>query len=175
VADPAAPSVHPRVLVAGVGNLFLGDDGFGPEVARALQRGPLPDGVRVHDYGVGGIHLAYDVCDGVDVLVLVDTMNRQGTPGSLCLLEVGADELPTVQVDAHAMDPVAMLATVETLGGTRPRTLLVGCVPASLEEGIGLSEPVADAVEPAAAAVRDLVVQLQADGVAADLVAARPE
>jgi len=174
VADREAHSIPPRVLVAGVGNLFLGDDGFGPEVARALHREPLPDGVRVQDYGVGGIHLAYDVCDGVDVLVLVDTVHREDTPGALCLLEVGQDDPPTVQVDAHAMDPVTMLATVETLGGTRPRTLLVGCVPASLEEGIGLSEPVAAAVEPAVVAVRELVVQLQSDGVGADLAATRP-
>jgi hydrogenase maturation protease len=174
VADRAASAPFPRVLVAGVGNLFLGDDGFGPEVARALQCEPLPDGVRVHDYGVGGIHLAYDVCDGVDVLVLVDTLNRDDTPGALFLLEVGEDELPATCVDAHAMDPAAMLATVETLGGTRPRTLLVGCVPSTLQEGIGLSKPVAAAVVPAVAAVRELIVRLHADGVGADLATVHP-
>jgi hydrogenase maturation protease len=160
-ARPDQPT--PRVLVAGVGNLFLGDDGFGPEVARRLQAEDLPDHVRVVDYGVGGIHLAYDVLDGVDLLVLVDAVPRDQPAGSLALLEVGRDDLGTPAVDAHAMDPVAMLATVETLGGTRPRTLLVGCQPATLEEGIGLSPVVAAAVEPAVEAVRDLLAEVAPD------------
>ncbi len=151
----------PRVLVAGVGNLFLGDDGFGPEVARRLQARGLPAHARVHDYGVGGIHLAYDVVQGVDLLVLVDTIDRGLDPGTVVLLEVGENHLGMVQVDAHAMDPVAMLATVETLGGERPRTLLVGCQPASLGERMGLSPVVEDAVDHAVESVVELVEDVQ--------------
>lgn len=155
MADPA--DVPPRTLVAGIGNIFLGDDGFGCEVAQRLARQELPGHVSVKDYGVGGIHLAYDVLDGVELLVLVDTVSRDAAPGTLALLEVGEDDVPTVQVDAHAMDPVAMLATVETLGGTQPRTLLVGCVPEDLSERIGLTEVVAAAVDEAVQAVHEVV------------------
>lgn len=156
----------PRTLVAGVGNIFLGDDGFGPEVARRLQSCTLPDGARVKDYGVGGIHLAYDVAEGLDLLVLVDTVSRDVAPGTLALLEVGQDDLPTVAVDAHAMDPAAMLATVETLGGQRPRTLLVGCQPSVLDAHMGLSGPVAAAVDRAVDAVVHLLDEAATRGAA---------
>lgn len=164
--DEPAATGSPRVLVAGIGNIFLGDDGFGSEVARRLQRCALPEGARVKDYGVGGIHLAYDVAEGVDLLVLVDTVARGAAPGTLTLLEVGGDEVAAVQVDAHAMDPVTMLQTVETLGGRRPRTLLVGCQPAEMDAGLQLSAPVAEAVERAVDAVLDLLAETATRGVA---------
>lgn len=159
MGDPVRTTEPPRVLVAGVGNVFLGDDGFGPAVARALAGRALPPGATVRDYGVGGIHLAYDVAAGVDLLVLVDTVRRDVAPGTVTLLAVGEEPLPTVAVDAHAMDPVAMLATVETLGGAVPRTLLVGCEPAVLDERMVLSPPVADAVDRAVDAVLDLLAE----------------
>ena len=146
------------ILVAGIGNLFLGDDGFGPEVVRHL--GPLGDGVRVVDYGIRGMHLAYDLLDGPDALVLVDALPGPGRPGELVTLEVGPDDVGEGEFDAHGMDPVAVLSTVPKLGGTLPPTFLVGCRPATLEEGIGLSPEVSAAVPAAAEAVHALVQRL---------------
>ena len=150
-----------RVLVAGVGNLFLGDDGFGPEVVRRLAPDDLPPGVRAVDYGIRGVHLAYDLLDGYDVLVLVDAL--PGTPaGELVVLDVTAVEPDDDGFDAHGMNPAATLAALDRLGGTRPVTYLVGCRVAAVTEAIGLSEPVAAAVPAAVRAVVDLVRRLPA-------------
>lgn len=146
-----------RVLVAGVGNIFCSDDGFGCEVARRLTTDGLPDGVRVRDFGIAGIHLAYELLDGYDTLVLVDTITTGAEPGSVLVLEVDEGSGPTAGFEAHSMNPEAVFASLRTLGGAVPRTIVVGCEPARLEAGMGLSPAVADAVEVAAAAVRDLV------------------
>ncbi|MEN3357736.1 MAG: hydrogenase maturation protease [Mycobacteriales bacterium] len=138
-----------RVLVAGVGNIFLGDDGFGPEAARRLAARPLPDGVRVVDYGIRGMHLAYDLLDGYDLLVLLDAAPRGGEPGNVVVLEVGADDIGTGDFDGHGMEPTSVLASLGSLGGRLPRTLVVGCEPADTAEGIGLSPAVAAAVDGA--------------------------
>lgn len=152
-----------RVLVAGVGNLFLGDDGFGPEVVRRLAASDdVPAHVRVVDYGIRGLHLAYDLLDGYRVLVLVDALPGAGPPGELTVLEVGEDDLGTGEFDPHGMAPVAVLAGVRQLGGGLPKTYLVGCRPASVEQGIGLSDPVAAAVPEALAAVRALLSERMA-------------
>ncbi|MFJ3695125.1 hydrogenase maturation protease [Streptomyces sp. NPDC090052] len=150
-----------RVLIAGVGNLFLSDDGFGPEVVRALTgAGSLPPGVRVVDYGIRGMHLAYDLLDGYDALVLVDACPGGGQPGEVTVLEVGPDDLGSGEFDAHGMNPVAVLANLEQLGGTLPPTYVVGCTPADVGEGIGLSRAVLAAVPAAMDAVRILVDRL---------------
>ncbi len=155
-----------NVLVAGIGNIFLGDDGFGPEVAGRMlaadraagaDQGALPQGVRVADYGIRGMHLAYDLLDGVDALVLVDALPGEGEPGSITVLQVGPDDLGEGQFDAHGMDPVAVLASLSSLGGELPPTYIVGCRPADVSEGIGLSPPVAAAVDEAARTVRTLI------------------
>ncbi|WNI18878.1 hydrogenase maturation protease [Actinacidiphila sp. ITFR-21] len=149
------------VLVAGIGNLFLGDDGFGPEVVRRLAAaGGLPPRVRVVDYGIRGVHLAYDLLDGCAALILVDAYPGGGPPGELTLLEVGPGDLGSGEFDAHGMNPVAVLANLDQLGGTLPLTYLVGCTPAEVGEGIGLSVPVAAAVPEAVAAVRTLAARL---------------
>jgi len=152
------------VLVAGIGNMFLGDDGFGPEVVRRLYRdGDLPAGVRVADYGIRGMHLAYDLLEGVDALILVDTVAVGDRPGEGVTLEVGdpaSSGLAHGDLDAHGMDPVAMLASLDRLGGTLPPTWVVGCRPATLDEGIGLSPAVAAAVPEAIATVRELITRL---------------
>ncbi len=145
------------VLIAGIGNIFLGDDAFGSEVARALDGVALPEGVHVADYGIGGLHLAYDIADGVGLLILVDALPDAGEPGDVVVLEASLDELSTSTIDAHGMDPATVLASVRALGVEPPRTLVVGCQPLSVEEGIGLSDVVAAAVEPATHAVLDLV------------------
>jgi hydrogenase maturation protease len=153
-----------RVLVAGIGNIFLGDDGFGPEVVRRLPDGTgLPPSVRVTDYGIRGMHLAYDLLDPYDALVLVDALPGPGRPGEVVVLEVTADDLGGGEFDAHGMDPAAMLAGVGRLGGTLPLTYVVGCRVAGVDEGIGLSEPVAAAVPSAVTAVRELVARLAAE------------
>jgi hydrogenase maturation protease len=154
--------LSPRILVAGIGNIFLRDDGFGPEVVRALAapgQPSLPPDVRVVDYGIRGMHLAYDLLAGYDGLVLVDTIPGGDRPGEVQVLHVGVDDLGGGAFDAHGMDPVAVLANVENLGGTLPVTYVVGCAPADLEEGIGLTQPVAAAVPEAAATVRTLVAE----------------
>jgi hydrogenase maturation protease len=150
-----------RVLVAGIGNIFLGDDGFGPEVARRLATTTCgADDVRVVDYGIRGMHLAYDLLEGYDALVLLDTVPASTTdepPGTLRVLEVSPHELGSGELDAHGMDPVAVLASLESLGGSLPPTYVVGCVPMSVDERIGLSDPVAAAVPRAIATTRDLL------------------
>ena len=145
------------VLVAGVGNLFLGDDGFGPEVVRRL--GGLPPYARAVDYGIRGMHLAYDLLDGYDALVVVDAV--PGTPpGRVTVLQVDREDLGPGEFDAHGMTPVAVLASLDRLGGTLPATYVVGCHAATVAEGIGLSAPVAAAVPEAVAAVHTLVGRL---------------
>ena len=146
-----------RVLVAGIGNLFLTDDGFGSEVARRLAAEVLPEGVRVVDYGIRGMHLAYDLLDGYDALVVVDTLPGTSAPGDLSVLEVGPDDLGEGELDAHGMAPVAVLASLGQLGGSLPPTYVVGCQPADVGEGIGLSPEVAAAVPRALSLVHDVL------------------
>lgn len=145
------------VLVAGIGNLFLTDDGFGSEVARRLAGGPLPEGVRVVDYGIRGMHLAYDLLDGYDGLVVIDALPGDGAPGDLSVLEVGPDDLGEGELDAHGMAPVAVLASLGQLGGALPPTYVVGCQPADVGEGIGLTPAVAAAVDGAVDLVHEVL------------------
>jgi hydrogenase maturation protease len=143
-----------QTLVAGIGNIFLGDDGFGCEVVRRLSEGGVPAGVRVVDYGIRGMHLAYDLLDGWDRLVLVDALPDRGAPGRLQVLEIGPDDVAHGELDAHGMDPSAVLAALVPLGGRLPPTALVGVEVADVEERMGLSAIVAASVPAAVDAVR---------------------
>jgi hydrogenase maturation protease len=157
-----------RVLVAGIGNVFATDDGFGAEVARRLAERPRTDGVRVVDYGIRGMHLAYDLLDQWDALVLVDAVPDRGDVGAVAVLEITpADVRAGAQVDAHGMDPATVLASLTALGGRLPaRTLLVGCQVADTGAGMGLSAPVAAAVEDALDVVDALLAhELRPSGV----------
>lgn len=163
-----------RVLVAGIGNTFLSDDGFGVEVIARLRERELPDGVEVVDTGIRGMHLAYQLLDGYKVLVLVDAVARGSDPGTLYILEHDLDKPRDAgaALDAHGMDPAAVLDLLDGLaaamGIDRPvgRVLVVGCEPECLEEGMGLSPAVAAAVAPATQTVIELVTQLStAEGV----------
>jgi hydrogenase maturation protease len=146
------------VLVAGIGNVFRTDDGFGPEVARRLAGLPWPDGVRVVDYGIRGVHLAYDLLEPWDAVVLVDAVPDRGAPGTVALVQIPADAGGHASVDTHGMDPATVLASLAALGGQRPaRTLLVGCQVADTGEGMGLTPPVAAAVPVAVETVRAVV------------------
>jgi hydrogenase maturation protease len=132
-----------RVLVAGIGNTFLGDDGFGCELARRVAFA----GADVADFGIRGMDLAYALAD-YDVVVFLDATPRGGEPGTLYVIEPDLDALP-LNLDAHAMDPVSVLALAKTLGGQLPRTLVLGCEPAGVEEFSDLSEPVRAALDEA--------------------------
>jgi hydrogenase maturation protease len=162
------------VLVAGVGNIFLGDDGFGVEVARRLAQLEMPDGVAVGDYGIRGMHLAYDLADGVEMAILVDAMPRGGEPGSIYVVEPRSATVPPTAVlptavpsapapavaaffDGHGMQPDVVLGMLDTLGARVGRVLIVGCEPASADYKMGLSEPVAAAVDDAVRVVLDLI------------------
>lgn len=152
-----------RILVAGVGNIFLSDDGFGPEVVRELAARPVPPGVRVVDYGIRGMHLAFDLSDAVDTLILVDTVRSAGGgPGSVAVIEVQADQFEAATFgapafDGHDMAPGAVFRSLTSLGCVPRTTLVVGCEPASTADGIGLTAPVAAAVGLAADKVVELV------------------
>lgn len=144
-----------RVLVAGVGNMFLGDDGFGVEVARRLQQSNLPSSVEVVDAGIAGLHLAYKLADGYDLFIAVDAVSRGEPPGTLCVLEPRLDD-EAGTADAHAIDLRAVFAMVRTLGGRLGRVLVVGCEPAYIQERMGLSPEVEASIEPAVRRVRQL-------------------
>jgi hydrogenase maturation protease len=152
------------ILVACVGNIFKSDDGFGVEVAAHLSAEPIPDDVRVVDFGIRSVHLVYELLSGYDVLVLVDTVGRQtGPPGTLYLLEPDlpprdlSGQVPEVVMDAHDLTPGDVMTLVPVLGGHVDRILVVGCQPETLEDGIGLSPAVQASVGPAADMVRRVV------------------
>jgi hydrogenase maturation protease len=151
----------PHTLVACVGNIFLGDDGFGVEVARRLAARELPPGVMVTDFGIRGIHLAYELAEkSYPTVILVDATPRGGEPGTVYLIEPDLDRLgdPAAgQADAHGMDPQTVFTLLRTLGGKAGGVLIVGCEPASTEEEMGLSEPVSAAVEEAVKLVLEIL------------------
>jgi hydrogenase maturation protease len=157
-----------RVLVAGIGNIFLGDDGFGCEVAKRLADAAMPAGVDVIDYGIRGFDLAYALASGYESAVLIDAAPLGEAAGTLVVLEAECDD-GGAEVDAHAMDPVRVLRLARDLGGTPERTLVLACEPARVadpesdgEVVVELSEPVRRAVEQALPAVLELVEELLA-------------
>jgi|SRR4051794_39555308 hydrogenase maturation protease len=164
-----------RILVAGIGNIFLGDDGFGPEVMRhVIDRAHIDpdeapkDAVHLVDYGIRGMHLAYDLLEEWRALVLVDALPNRGAPGTLHVFEADHETLaPTAGLEAHSMDPAAVFATLNALGGTAPPTIVVGCEIENVDEGMGLSEPVSAAVPAAITAIDDVLAGLAARTAAA--------
>ncbi|QCQ92655.1 hydrogenase maturation protease [Rhodococcus sp. SGAir0479] len=161
--SPDTETPSPRILVAGIGNIFLGDDGFGPEVLRHTGSGDLPRGVRAVDYGIRGMHLAYDLLGDWDAMILVDAVPDRGQPGEVRVFEVDPDGPGTSpRLDAHSMDPGAVFASLSALGGRLPRTVVVGCQVARTDDGIGLSAPVAAAVPIAVDRVRSLLTRFGA-------------
>jgi hydrogenase maturation protease len=164
---------QPSILVAGIGNIFLGDDAFGCEVVKRLQERTLPATVRVVDFGIRGFDLAYALLDGYDVTILVDATPRGDEPGTLYTIEPEVDEIESIDsqgamVETHGMNPMKVLSMVKSMGGQLNKILLVGCEPATFgpEEGkMGLSAPVESAVEPAAAVVESLVNNIYEEAV----------
>jgi hydrogenase maturation protease len=149
-----------KILVAGVGNIFHGDDAFGVEVAGALTKRRLPPEARVVDFGIRSFDLAYALLDGYDVTVLVDATSRGGAPGTLYTIEIDPEAAAVGEMDPHGMNPMRVLEMARAMGECKGRILLVGCQPETLgpDEGqMGLSRTVAAAIEPAADIVERLV------------------
>jgi hydrogenase maturation protease len=163
LGEPASGSA--RVLVAGIGNVFLGDDGFGVALAGRLAARELPGGVTVVDYGIRGMDLAYALGDGWDAVLLLDATPRGEPPGTLYVIEPEIDP-DAVAVDTHGMDPVKVLAMAQALGTTLPRILVVGCEPETMMTGeeedvvYDLSEPVRAALDEATTLVGELLDEL---------------
>jgi hydrogenase maturation protease len=158
-----------RILVAGIGNIFFGDDAFGCEVAAALMRRSLPEEVRVVDFGIRSYDLAYAIMDGPDVTILVDATSQGKLPGTIFLIEPDqslVDSESDEVLNAHSMNPVRVLQMVRSMGGKPGRLYLVGCEPAVLEpeEGaMGLSQIVQAAVPKALEMIESLVQDLLAE------------
>jgi len=157
----------PRILVAGIGNIFLGDDAFGVEVVRRLQSTGLPTSVQVKDFGIRGFDLAYALQDGYETVILVDAFPHGEPPGTVYVVEPDLDAAASgingAMVDAHSMNPVRVLQMASSMGTNLPQVLLVGCEPENLggDEGhMGLSPTVEPAVDRAAIKVQSLVNQI---------------
>jgi len=153
----------PRILIAGIGNIFQGDDAFGSELARRLLARPWPDSVRVEDFGIRGIDLTYALTDGYDVAILIDAIDRGGEPGTLYLIEPTLDDAAPGTLDAHSLDPLRVLLQARAWGAQLANIYLVGCQPGELggDEGcLGLSPAVEAALGEGARMVETLVARL---------------
>ena len=162
------------ILIACIGNIFLGDDAFGVEVARRLAGRALPERVRVRDFGIRGLDLAYELLDGAyAAAILVDAAPRGGTPGTLYTIQpdLGDESLDDRQaalVETHGMDPMKVLRMVKAMGGDLARVVVVGCEPLAWgpEKGaMGLSAPVEAAVDEAVSLIESLVGKILAGSV----------
>jgi|SRR5215813_1601798 len=160
----------PRIFIAGIGNIFLGDDAFGSEVARRLQLRDLPDDVQVVDFGIRGFDLAYALLEEYEVTILIDASPRGGEPGTLYTIQPDLSELETdaraVLLDAHDLNPMKVLTAVKAMGARFQRILLIGCEPGTLESEdgrLGLSEPVKLAVDEAIRVIESLVSKTLAE------------
>jgi hydrogenase maturation protease len=160
-----------RVLIAGIGNIFLGDDGFGVEVVRRLASREWPEGVEVKDFGIRGMDLAYALQDDYELVVFVDATPRGGEPGTVYLIEPEIEDDGEVSLDTHGMDPVRVIKLSRALGAIPTRTLVVGCEPQVVLGGedydemvMELSEPVRAAVAEAVRLVESLVEEPGGDG-----------
>ena len=157
------------ILVAAVGNLWLGDDGFAGEVAKRLRERGVPDDVAVADFGTGGLDLAYEVMRGYDALILIDVSRQGESPGTLYVMEAGEDDVDGQiedgqMLDPHGMDPQTVLRFVKYVGGWPGRVFVVACEPEVVEDvGFGLSESVSRVLSRAADVVLETVAELQSD------------
>ena len=156
------------ILVAGVGNAWLRDDGFGGEVARRLARRVLPEGVSVMDAGTGGLDLAYEVMRGYDALVILDLSAQGGEPGTLYVIEPDEDSIKGAiddgeAINPHSMDPQTVLRFVKSTGAWPGRVVVIACEPADADDvGWGLSDPVKEAVDRAVELVLETIDELRA-------------
>ena len=158
-----------RILVAGIGNAWLKDDGFGGEVVKRLEARKLPEEAAVFDFGTGGLDLAYEVMRGYDALILVDVSRQGGAPGTLYVMEAREEDIDAgiedgQVINPHGMDPQTVLRFVKTLGAWPGKVIVVACEPAEVEDmGIGLTEQVERAVEGAVDLVAETIETLRSD------------
>jgi hydrogenase maturation protease len=165
--DKTRVAKKPSILVAGIGNIFLGDDAFGVEVVRRLASRQQPDTIRVTDFGIRGYDLAYALLDGYDITILVDACPRGDAAGTLYLIEpdltdLGGPEEQQGAVEAHSMNPLNVLRLASSMGPLK-RVLLVGCEPQTLgpEEGqMGLSQPIEAVLDDAVKLVESLIEKI---------------
>jgi hydrogenase maturation protease len=157
-----------RILVAGIGNIFLGDDGFGVEVVKRMAGYALPEGVRLVDFGIRGMDLAYALLDDYDAVIFVDIAPRGEPPGTLSLIEPRLPEDGEATIDTHGMDPVKVLKLARDLGAPSRRTYIVACEPALVLDGeespdvlVELSVPVAAAIDPAVEMLVSLIEEIR--------------
>ncbi len=161
------PARQPRILIAGVGNAWLSDDGFGGEVARRLEERDLPEGLVVMDAGTGGLDLAYEVMRGYDALLILDVSRQGGEPGTLYVMEVPEESVEGriddgEAINPHGMDPQTVLRFVRSVGAWPGRVVVIACEPAEVEEvGFGLSADVSAAVERALELVLETAAELR--------------
>lgn len=166
--SPAAERVR-KILIAGIGNAWMGDDGFGSEVVSKLGQLELPAGVAVMDFGTGGLNLAYEVMRGYDALMMLDISQQGGPPGTLYVIEAEEDTIDGsiedgASINPHGMDPKTMLRFVKSIGAWPGKVVVIACEPHTVAEiGFQLSESVAGAVEPAIALVLETIAELQTD------------
>ena len=168
--------MRPCILIAGIGNIFLGDDAFGVEVVQRLAERTLPANVDVVDFGIRGFDLTMALLEDIDLVILVDAASRGGPPGTLYVIEPELDETEepapgSAMLDPHSLDPVKVLQLVKTMGGKPGRVLVVGCEPESVGSDLdwdvtpGLSEPVQRAVDEAILLIESLVGEANREGV----------
>ncbi len=176
--EPQEPDVTGRpkqILIAGIGNTWQRDDGFGSEVARRLEGRDLPKGVAVIDFGTGGLDLAYQVMYGYDALVMIDISRQGGSPGTLYVMEVDEDEVSSGIEDGdalnpHGMDPETVLRFIKLTGGWPGKVIIIACEPLTIEEmGVGLSPVVEEAVGRAVDLVLETATELLTDEAYASL------
>jgi hydrogenase maturation protease len=173
--DAATPMMPPRILIACIGNIFLGDDAFGVEVARRLAGRSLPPGVRVFDFGIRGMDLAFALLDdATDIVLMVDAVPRGEPPGTLYVIELDWNEAEepdrslTLPLEPHALDPARVMRLVSSLGGRAKRLLVLGCEPTPLDPEddpmVELSAPVRAAVDEAVLMIDSLVGRIRSGG-----------
>jgi hydrogenase maturation protease len=166
--EPEMPDMEKQILVAGVGNAWLGDDGFGGHVVSRLLEKGVPPGVHVQDFGSGGLDLAYEVMRGYHAMVLVDVSQQGGEPGDVYVIEPDPTGIKPIEdgeaISPHGMDPQTVLRFVKTVHGWPGKVVVVGCEPADVENlALELTPPVKAAVERAAGVVLEELNKLQSD------------
>jgi hydrogenase maturation protease len=163
-----------RILIAGIGNIFLGDDAFGVEVIHRLLHRPRMKDVTISDFGIRGLDLTYALLENYDLAILVDAVPRGETPGTIFLIApdpISDDSIPTgldmssLMIDSHNMDPARVLKLVAAMGGNLQHVLVVGCEPTPFDSetdmDMSLSEPVKAAVEAAVPFIESLVAKIR--------------
>jgi hydrogenase maturation protease len=169
MTETETPPRVKQILVAGIGNAWLRDDGFGGEVAKLLGERELPAGVHVIDFGTGGLDLAYEVMRGYDALILIDVSRQGGAPGTLYVMEARPEDVDGQiedgqMLDPHGMDPETVLRFVKYVGGWPGRVFVVACEPEVVEDvGFGLSEPVSGSLTRAVDVVLETVAGVLGD------------